>query len=457
MSRPVQFAIVSAALVALASVLARIACATKPSAEPTIDVQPRVEAPSKESSPLLDPATRSDERRLPEPVVAADPRPADQDDAQAAMATDSRSAPLLATGRVVDREKNPVQSAIVRVERAPPSSSDSDVVGFATTDRQGRFEVRGASNSTELILSVGRHGYFESTLSIACGTENVEIELRREGFVSGRLLVDSWVPFENLRLRLTTVHAPDHSYSSYGPKIEKDGTFSQPGLSAAKVRLSVELAGDPWDVLVLDDVAVRDPGDPPDPRLEPIDLGGRVERLSVDVVDDKGARRSGARVALHNPENPAINCSRLTVDGHVEFLTRAGPHDVEVELEGFRRAQLVGVYGNQLVRLRNGIPVRITLREGAANLRSSDRIAVALLTESEPRLKVGGMATFEDPQQTTMTVSMPGRFEVAWYLERDGKKEFLATSPVLELDVRDRDDVQDIVLDLPAAVLAGVR
>jgi len=203
----------------------------------------------------------------------------------------------------------------------------------------------------------------------------------------------------------------------------------------------------------LEGVPVRPAGEAPDRRLDPIDLRGVFEKLTVDVLDDVGARRSGARVTLRNPEAPERQFSRVTVVGRAEFLTRAGPHDIDVALDGFRSVQLAGAYGDQIVRLRAGIPVRVMLTGDGV---PRGRIAMALL-DSQRGLSLGGMTIFDEPMQATLVVTTPGRYEVAWYLQSSRNQRYLGAAPVRWVDIRDRDEVQELVLDVPEEVLAAIR
>jgi hypothetical protein len=459
MNRKVQLlGIGCAGVVVLALTLGRVEHPSKTETSEAIEpppAQPEAHDVSLDPAPILAPESESNAGRRAPPKATGE--------------IESSNA-LLAAGRVLDEEKNPVPSAHVEIldsiGKRTESTDKREVmiesmkkgrVATATTDRRGHFEIRGTSESDEPTAVASKAGYFDSSQPFAPGSNHVEIVLRKGGSIAGRLLVDPWVPLGKLTVKGTLVNPPVHTTPFFSMTIENDGRFSRTGLMVPTVHLSVRLADDPWEAFVLDDVAVRRPTEPPDPRLDPIDLRGKFEMLSVSVVDDLGIKRNGARVALRNSSAPQINCSRVTEDGHAEFLTRAGPHDIEVELDGFRRTQLTDVDGDQFVRLRKGIPVRITLKGQGSKSTASGRVAIALLSESDPPLRLGGLATFDDSRQATLTITVPGRYEVAWYSERDGKKVLVSAAPVLMVDIRDRDELQELVLDVPAEVQAAIQ
>jgi hypothetical protein len=120
--------------------------------------------------------------------------------------------------------------------------------------------------------------------------------------------------------------------------------------------------------------------------------------------------------------------------------------------------RLDGAYGDQVVRLRKGIPVRITLRGAIPRPSSrSDRIAVALLRGAGRQMVLGGMGTFEDPKETAFLVASPGTYEVAWYLDSGQSRKYLTGGTTRTVEVRDTDVAQEIALEFPSEVLAAIK
>jgi hypothetical protein len=147
----------------------------------------------------------------------------------------------------------------------------------------------------------------------------------------------------------------------------------------------------------------------------------------------------------------------VTSGGRAEFLTKSGAHDLDVEREGFRKARVAGVYGDQVVRLRKGISVRVVLQGKSPDVKPPERIAIALLKGTRDRSTLGGMGTFVDPRQATFPVSSPGRYEIAWYLESGRDQKYITSSAGRTVEVADLDGTQDLVVEFPSEALAAMR
>jgi hypothetical protein len=303
------------------------------------------------------------------------------------------------------------------------------------------------------------------------GADGLSLVLERGGIVSGRLLVDPWVQMNRLSVEVRSGSARkgshDRTYArgqwsdgaaeagiGEGFDVDDHGRFSVVGFAPPTVELKVKSIEDPCDAVSIPDVAVRRPGEPPDARLDPLDLRGKFELLSVDVHDESGRGWSGAHVTLRDPARLAESRSRSTLPGgHAEFLTRAGPHDIEVESEGYRSVHLESVYGDQVVVLRGGIPVLVRVRGSSARPPPPDLLAVGFLAGSGRWLE--GIGTLNDPLQTRFLVGSPGIHQVGWFFQHGNVQAYLGPGVPPTVDVRDRDDVQEFVLDLPADVEAA--
>jgi hypothetical protein len=101
--------------------------------------------------------------------------------------------------------------------------------------------------------------------------------------------------------------------------------------------------------------------------------------------------------------------------------------------------------------------VRIVLQGKLPDVKSPNRIAIALLQKTRDRSTVGGTGSFVDARETTLLVTTPGRYEIAWYLESGRDQKYLAISAGRTIDVADLDGVQDIVVEFPSEALAAIR
>lgn len=436
-------------------------------------------------TPGFEPAARADEsleaappvldRGLSEPERRATEVPAEASTANSDGDADGEEArpdpePVLVAGWVVDQDRSPVPGARVIVVSVPLEGFPMRrLIREGTSDRQGQFEIRGTVEPLELEAHATKDRYFDSDpQAFTRGATDVQLVVREGGVVAGRLLLDPWVPSEKIRVIVQPIGAREAvAVPSFFRepavsvlRLSPGGKFAQSGIAAPTVVLAVRVENDPWDAIRLEGVPVRTVMETQDSRLDPIDLRGQFELVDVVVLDEGGARVDGARVHLRNPADTSSDCSRSTSGGHAQFLTRSGAHDFEIERDGYRVARLEGVYGDQIVRLRNGIPVQITLRGAGPRPTPPDRIAVALLRGTDKQgkqLVLGGIGTFEDPRTTRIVVSTPGTYEVAWYLDHGRNRQYLTGGPGRTVLVRDTDELQELVLEFPSEALAAMR
>ena len=374
--------------------------------------------------------------------------------------------PLLLAGHVVDQDRSPIPRAVVTVGapgRRPGTLGV--IVDEVVTDARGYFEIHGTTPDVRPVARATRDGYYDSpVVTVAWGAKNVQLVLREGGYVAGRVQLDPWIPASKIRITVQPVPAIQPGMVGHGetfasPPLRLDAQcgFRFGGITEPTAVVSVRIENDPWEAARIKDVPVREGNAPQDSRLDPIDLRGKFEAINVDVVDESGAKLDLARVLLHGSEDASVECSRVTSRGRAEFLTSTGPHDIEVELDGFRHARLAGVYGDQIVRLRKGISVRIVLQGKSPDVKPPERIAIALLQGTRDRSTLGGMGTFVDPRETTIPVTSPGSYEIAWYLESGRDRKYITSSAGRTIEVGDLDGVQDVVVEFPSEALAAMR
>jgi hypothetical protein len=379
--------------------------------------------------------------------------------------------PVLVAGIVVDDHDTPLEAASVYVgHEGEVSLSSHGPSRLFQSDASGRFEVRGSEESTHAYVSASKPGYFAAQVTLERGATNVKLVLRPGGVVAGRILVDRGIPMDLLRVRL---ELPD--VTRYDKPIRRgvrrsiglgdplsdpwvyvpldDGQFTFEGLLATPAKIAVMVQDQVVPVAEVDSIRVRDAGEAVDPRLDPLDLRGILQLLSIDVLDDASRKCSGATVVLSDPIGRFGDRGRATQDGRATFLAPKGVYDVDVDLAGWRRAHLSGVLGSQTVQLKKGSPVRVILDGSGALPASPYRLVVALLVDvPQPRSVVDGMGAFAGGRETTLLASSPGLHEVAWYLENGSRQTFLTGTPRKIVELRDSDVEQSVHIDLADAV-----
>jgi hypothetical protein len=401
------------------------------------------------------------------------------------VAADPVGIPGLVSGVIHDGNGKPVEGARVVVTDSPfPRASDTDgVLAAGTSDAQGRFEIHGTVPPPRSTFAwASKDGFLRSSpKQFARGAEGVQLVLQGSGVVSGRLLLDPGVATDRVTLEITAVaderrksftglvfasnqHVEDDGFIEPPPfryeysrqfKIDAEGRFAVAGFAGPAVSVTVRPIDDPAQPLEIRDVVVQRAGAAPDPRIDPIDLRGKVKRVAVDVIDDVGTKRDGARVTSRAAGRTGVERSQFTRDGRAEFLVWSGPRDVDVCLDGFRTVRLSGVEGDQVVQLRKGIQVRVTVRGSATRPAPPDLLAVGLMQGTRIHPILDGIGTLQDPNRTTFVVASPGPHDVGWYLERGSIRAYLETGTTQSVDVRDQEGIQEIVVSLPSSAQAA--
>lgn len=183
---------------------------------------------------------------------------------------------------------------------------------------------------------------------VAPGSKQIEIALARGGALEGRVLLEPGLPIAEL-----TVYAPEDRGGAPRVVPDAEGRFRLEGVSPGMC--SVAVLFDNKELAQLERVEIRSGETTRDPRLDPLDLRGRLERRRLVVREARGreleivyltSMRSGVREWVRgiHPDS----------DGKIELFTAR----TESEL-------WVGASGCLPVRLdRDRDPCSITLRRG---------------------------------------------------------------------------------------------
>jgi hypothetical protein len=202
-------------------------------------------------------------------------------------------------------------------------------IGEVTSDRQGQFEIRGTAEQLELEARATKDRYYDSDLQpFTRGATDVQLVVREGGVVAGRVLLDPWVPSEKIRVivqpiavreAVPTIPSWVRELAPAALRLVPDGRFTQFGIPAPTVVLSVRVENDAWDAVRLENVQVRAALlDAQDPRLDR-SICAASSSSSTSRSSTRTARGSTVRVHLRNPADASNDCSRSTSGGHAQF------------------------------------------------------------------------------------------------------------------------------------------
>lgn len=371
-----------------------------------------------------------------------------------------RKAAALA-GVVVDDSGAPLQAAeVLMIPLSPKDGSgggEREKPRTAQTDATGRFRFEVSDAARMYRLHASSPGYLDSEGgNVQANRSDLRLVLMRARFVSGHIVLDDCVPTDQIRLLLDRPsgegrplqwadEAGDNDF--LGRLLSPDGGFAFEGVSASPVDLTVFAQGVSIATIEGIDAGLR--GATSDPRLDPLDLRGRLTCFTIEVQDDAGGPCSGAVVAIRSSDF-AVDLDKevMAQDSRAKFVVPTGTYDVEIRREGYRRIHLSSVAEDRIVRLRRGIAVRFVVDPRPILPPAPHRLLIALIHGTDERaVDIDCMGELDNAGAATLLVSSPGPHRVAWYLENGNRRHFLYGISTQTVEVLDRDESEEIRLD----------
>lgn len=187
--------------------------------------------------------------------------------------------------------------------------------------------------------------------------------------VEGRVLLDADIPTQQVRVRLLlVVSATDGLLLHLPAELEPDGRFFFQGLPGGVATLEAGTGRLLEPLARIEGLLVPDTGTCDDPRLQSIDLRGRVHMFELEILDFEGERAHPVAVGwrVSSPEDEGAPYARWVAgrDGLVRFASSSDLVDLLVLARGARTEEVFGVGYGRTVDLHEGWPVRIAAPEG---------------------------------------------------------------------------------------------
>ncbi len=341
------------------------------------------------------------------------------------------AAPVLAAGRVVGPDEAPIAGAQVTPSRRTRYGEDPEEfywesVGSLRTQTaaDGRFTLYGPWNEPELQLEAEAKGLLSASLTTRAGARDIEIRLGAAAALEGRVVADAGVNLDAIQVSLRypdmpLTDDPDGHDASVG--VDSDtGRFrfqpAPPGVADLVLEVRRLLPpGEP--LLVIPSVQV---GGPPDARLDPVDLRGKLHGCRIHVTGEGGVpleRFDAWPVA--NPDQAGGGWL-----GHVEVISLQPLGEVSVNSPGWREVRFTPTGPEAEVVLPRGYEVRILTAAGAV-LHGDRRLACFLMPESGGIAWMRGTSmVFDDSGVALLQVSNAGPYLIEFFLT-DGAEDDL--------------------------------
>lgn len=363
-----------------------------------------------------------------------------------------REAPVLAEGLVLDELGKPVAGAHFELEgpvmfgdaRTPSWWQGLPSTEGVLSDERGAFAIHGANSAAELHLRAVLAEARSPQISFAPGARGLALQLRRPGSVSGRVLLDPGVPAERLSVVLERVEAGDESISqsTAGP-IDAQGAFEVRGLEAGPWTLKIGCEGE--NFFELPGLLVEGGAQLRDPRLDPVDLRGRLHALRIEAVDSAGAPLAQAELkwwASGKGQEWQDRHSASVSNGQLQIVVGALPVDLELGCEGYCAATAERISTDQRLVLQRATRLRIELIDVAQLPSPPNYIGPALALKHGDSVDVTPSSRYFDATGAVVSwVPRAGLYQLHWqiaHIEQSfGMSTTRAPEHPLEFEVRE--------------------
>jgi hypothetical protein len=287
--------------------------------------------------------------------------------------------PLLAAGQV--RMDQQPAHADLRIEHLPAGAPDDSWQRYRGAHlhvvewpEPGKFHIRAAAVPGRYrLLASKRDALPLQPVAIEVGQRFVEIDLVTGGSMRAVVLVDEDALLEELTCILTPHRAtPDQvgALRSRGrtpagrltnARQGAPRDFRWHGIARGSYRLEVRCAGQASPLAMLDELIVEAGGYCDDPRLESIDLRGKLQRIKLTLLDEQSGQPIRASTTLFSGDAAQlVGIRKYHRNAAIDVVGRV-PMSFSINARGFEVAHVKAVREDCSVRLRRLSQLKIVL------------------------------------------------------------------------------------------------
>lgn len=364
----------------------------------------------------------------------------------------------LVAGRVTTAAGTPLEGVELIVEfrddySLPPATSPNGAAVARGTARRivaesaadGSFAIHGAE-TLETVRITARRGHVTlDPLDVAAYRTDVGVVFPTPGWIRGRVLCDDGVPLE--RLEVSCAYDVTLNGGRKGTKVPRrpcraDGTFEIELDSAEPARVRVHAGAGASSVFEL--VGAKSSEEPPaatftasDPRLESIDLRGRLRVIRGRVVDANERPLAQAWVA-----DDTNGRTSSDADGHFVWLTTDAAPRLTVSHPLYRSVQVEADTIDVTVKLTD--PSTRLVVSLPADLGIDAFTALTVYVEEvtdAPKPRVVAMHDLED-RKATLLIAESGAFRVRMLVAPKGSFRRVLEGFAMPIQVEGSDPIE---------------
>jgi hypothetical protein len=373
-------------------------------------------------------------------------------------------APVLASGRVVDSNGDPVAQAHVQVREERAEKDRWRSIGDkldTETDAKGEFVVRGDIEASRFNLSASTTTARAAEFECAVGTRDVLLTLLEGGRIEGALLLDPGVPTNKLNVNVLRENVETSSeHGDNYAQVSPDGRFEALQLDPGRYRLRVQAANTEEFLVEFEGLHVPAGGACGDPRLAAIDLRGRLTAIRIEMTPPLPHERVVGQVFATPLDNPGAPLSVMFHDRSVVLCVVGRGADLVVAAAGYKTVEIPAASGDVKVKLERGPKVRLRLAPGV-EVPAPPRHLKACLKRPDAQASMLGHFqenVFNSQGELVVYASGAGEFKVEWMLEvrmpNSMSTQSLEAPEAQLIEVLDVPGEQVFVVHAPKAALA---
>ncbi|MFT7487489.1 MAG: hypothetical protein ACI9F9_003350, partial [Candidatus Paceibacteria bacterium] len=366
---------------------------------------------------------------------------------------------LFVGGRIAGRDGSVISNAKLalraRADDDPNSSWRTNHQFQESTDSEGRFAIYEPSPGKQFQLSTEASGFASTWVDFEVGTSDLILELATEGKVTGVVLLDEGISMELLSIMLPEDRdAGEHrAYNNFNIQPKADGSFEFDNLIAGEERsLRFSAKRHSKAIYSVENVVVLAGGVTADPRINPLDLRGKLFQHDIELVTPTGAGRLNGFIRFRAAGAESIEANLWLNESNVSLLTSTKSIDIFIEAAGYRNTELTGITGATRVELKKAIEVTLILPSDVELPKPPIHLKATLLPDTKDGQPSFNGNAFDERRIITTMVGSAGLLRVAWLMEQRSASSSMGREVVLKekqlVEVLDMEGEQRITLKL---------
>ncbi|MEM7310792.1 MAG: carboxypeptidase-like regulatory domain-containing protein [Planctomycetota bacterium] len=342
--------------------------------------------------------------------------------------------PVFLAGQVLDPTGAPAAGAKLKLRKREESNGYwEDVWNFShKSDDEGRFRVLTPERGERFRLGARKDETSALPVECVAGDDQLVLQLAASGAIGGTLLLDDDIAGDGFVVEAQAVAEEGDSqileWDDQRTEPGEDGTFELDDLFPGTYDVTIRLDGDHNALLTVEGVQVVGGQTTRDPRLQQVDLRGRIFVYRFTMVLPDGSSDINGNLRYGDSGANPLQAYKWFNEAEFDLFAQHRPIDVDVQATGFLTERVRGLDDDVAIELKTGLSVRIVLRGDADLPEPPFYIKPALAP-------VGGNPTFDwgaDPLDEEREVVVrnvePGEMRVLWLIERRADSGAMATS-----------------------------